>query len=282
LIFAAGVVSGNEGAVSAGRAGIEGRVFGGGAIDTAGVAEIAALGEGAAGAGVVADDAEVAGAEETDGLGFTLGVWTGRVGGDAETAGVALAADLAGVGLVTATVGEGVLAGAAVGVGLGFAIDGVGLAAAGVGLLFALDGVGLVAAGVALAFVVTGVGLAAVGDALAVAFAGVGLAAAGVGLTAVAAGVVEAVVVSTGFTNFFEGAFGGGVASARIFVRARSVAVRSVAVVQPLSMFTSTTRSLTRRGRTISRTTVSSGTDTWSSSPWTLACVSIFRSRRKR
>ena len=263
----------------------DGRIFMGGAIDTAGVVVAAALGEVAVVAtGELAGTGEVAADEETDGLGLTLGVLMGRAVGDAERAGVVLAAGLAGVGLRVATVGEGVLAAAAVGVGLVFAIDGVGL-------VFAIDGVGLVAAGVVLGFAVTGValgfgeagvGLAEAGVALAVAAAGVGLATAGVELAPVAAGVVEADVLSTGFTNFFDGAFGGGVASARIFVRARSTAERSVTAVQPLSMFTSTTRSLTRRGLKILRTSLRTGTETSSSSPRTLACTSELRSRRKR
>jgi hypothetical protein len=165
---------------------------------------------------------------------------SGRTFGEAEAAGVALAAMVAGVALATATVGEG--------------------------LVFRIAGVGLAVAGVALA------------DAV----AGVGLAIAGAGLAAGVAGVVDAVAVSTGFTNFFGGAFGGGVASARNFVRARSTAERSVTVVQPFSTFISTTRSFTRRGLKIFRTVLRTGTETSSSSPRTLACASVLRSRRKR
>lgn len=105
----------------------------------------------------------------------------------------------------------------------------------------------------------------AAGEAEAVASAGgVGLAVVAVGLVAavvalgvalgaaVAAGLaagVSAVVVSCGFTNVFGGAFGGTVASAFILVRVRSAAERSVMAVQPLSITTSETRSLTVRGR---------------------------------
>src|SRR5205085_7469399 len=81
---------------------------------------------------------------------------------------------------------------------------------------------------------------------------------------AVAAGVAEAAevgVVSAGGTNFFGGALGGGVASVFIFVRARSAADRSEIDVHPLSTFTSVTRSLTRRGRKIFRTSLRTGTE---------------------
>ena len=98
----------------------------------------------------------------------------------------------------------------------------------------------------------------------------------------VVAGVAEAVaaVVSVGFTNTFGGALGGGVASDRIFVRARSAAERS-AMVQPLSIFTSTTRSLIRRGRGMSRTSVITGAEISSSSPRTVATVSVFCRRNR-
>jgi hypothetical protein len=203
-----------------------------GAIEAAGVGEAATLGEAAAVA---------TGVPVNDGAGaLTLGVLAGRTLGEAETAGVALAAVVAGVALATATVGEG--------------------------LVFAIVGLGLAVAGVALA----------------VAVAAVGLAIAGVEVAAGVAGVVDAVAVSTGFTNFFGGAFGGGVASARNLVRARSTAERSLISVQPLSTFTSTTRSFTRRGLKIFRTALRTGTETSSSSPRTLACASVLRSRRKR
>jgi hypothetical protein len=74
----------------------------------------------------------------------------------------------------------------------------------------------------------------------------------------------------------------GGVDSALIFVRARSAAERSETEVQPLSTFTSTTRSLTRRGRKIFRTSLRTGTETSSSPPLILACISVLRSRRRR
>ena len=122
-----------------------------------------------------------------------------------------------------------------------------------------------------------GVGLAALE-------AGVGLAATGVDATgvlaAVATGVAETVVLSTGFTNVFGGALGGGVDSVRIFVRARSAAERS-AMVQPLSMFISITRSLIRRGRGISRISVITGTEISSSSPRTMAAASVFCLRNR-
>lgn len=97
----------------------------------------------------------------------------------------------------------------------------------------------------------------------------------------VAAGVEEA-AVSAGGTYFFGGAFGGGVASARIFVRARSAAERSETEVQPFSTFTSVTRSFTRRGRKIFRTSLRTGTETSNSPPLILACISALRSRRNR
>jgi len=203
-----------------------------------------------------------------EGLGLGLGVPDGRILGDVEAAGVALAAtvaDAAGVGLAFATVGDGLEA-----AGVGLAALAVGAAVVpgvGVGLVLATDGEGLAAT--------------------------VGLAVAGVGLAVVAAGVVDpagAVVVagvadavaSTGFTNFLGGAFGGGVASALNLVRARSAADRSLISDQPLSTLTSVTRSRTRRGRRIFRTSVRMGTDTSSSPPLTRAWASIFRCRRSR
>jgi hypothetical protein len=213
----------------------------GGAAEAAGVLVAATLGEAATvAAGVAVIEGGAVADEETDGLGFDRGVLDGRTLGEAEAAGVALAAAVAGVGLAAAIVGDGLV----------FAIEGLGLAAAGVGL---------------------GVVTAAVGEAVA-----------GVRLAAGAAGVVEEVAVSTGFTNFFGGAFGGGVASVLNLFRARSASERSLISVQPLSTFTSTTRSLTRRGLKIFRTVLSTGTETSSSSPRTLACASVFRSRRKR
>src|SRR5205085_5399724 len=108
---------------------------------------------------------------------------------------------------------------------------------------------------------------------------------AGVVAAALAAGVADAAAlgaVSGGGTNFFGGAFGGGVASVRIFVRARSAAERSETEVQPLSTFTSVTRSFTRRGRKIFRTSFRTGTETINSPPLTRACISVLRSRRNR
>lgn len=218
-----------------------------GAAEAAGVLVAATLGEAATvAAGVAVIDGGAVGDEEMGALGLDRGVLEGRTLGEAEAAGVALAAAVAGVGLAAAIVGEGLV----------LAFEGLGLATAGVGLAVATAGVGEAVAGVRLAAGAAGV-------------AGV-------------AGVVEEVAVSTGFTNFFGGAFGGGVASVLNFVRARSAAERSLISVQPLSTFTSTTRSLTRRGLKTFRTVLSTGTETSSSSPRTLACASVFRSLRKR
>ena len=205
----------------------------------------AMLGDAIAGAaGVVAAGGVATGDAATDGLGRGLMLADGRTLGVGETAGVALTT-AAGVGLSALGVGE------------------AGAAAVGVGLVFAIDGEGWVAAGVGLAV------------------AGVGLVVAAAGVVD-AAGVAEAAAASTGFTNFFGGAFGGGVASVLNFVRARSAADRSLISVQPLSTFTSATRSFTRRGRTTFRTSVRRGTETSSSPPLILACISVFRCRRKR
>lgn len=151
------------------------------------------------------------------------------------------------------TIGDGVAAGA------------VDAAAEGDGrVLTEADGE-TVGAVVAVACTV-GVGLAA---------AGVGLVAATVGLAlaaAVAAGVA-AVVVSCGFTNVFGGAFGGAVASAFILARVRSAAERSEIAVQPLSITTSETRSLTVRGRWNPGILLSNGTVITISSPRTVAAA---------
>lgn len=218
-------------------------------------------GAAAAEAGADASGAAVA-AGETDGA--TDGDGLGRIDGDGRTLTVA---DTAGVG-------DDTVAAVAAGVGLGAFTAGVGL---GVNLGRILG----VAAGVpvaAAAAVALGEAAAA-GVGLATLVAGVGLAAAGADaagvVAAVPAGVGEALVLSTGFTNVFGGALGGGVDSARIFVRARSVAERS-ALVQPLSMFTWITRSLMRRGRGISRISVITGTEISSSSPRTMAAASVF------
>src|SRR6184192_1026447 len=58
---------------------------------------------------------------------------------------------------------------------------------------------------------------------------------------------------SVGFTNFFGGAFGGGVASAFIFTRTSSVACRSPVFSQPRSTTTLVMVSLTLRGRSTAR-----------------------------
>ena len=75
----------------------------------------------------------------------------------------------------------------------------------------------------------------------------------GTAVTAVAgedADVVDvSAAASVGFTNVFGGAFGGGVASAFIFIRTFSVACRSPMFSQPRSTTTLVTVSLTLRGR---------------------------------
>jgi hypothetical protein len=251
--FAIGVGNG------VGLIGIEGGTRGvriAGEIDATGVAvAVAAAETRGVVIGVAEADAAVEGTAVADSLGLAMG--DGRMRGVADVAGVALAeVDLAvavAVGLLT-----------------GF------LVAAGVGLAVALG----VAAGVAVAFA-TGV---AFGVATGVAVAGVaGVADADV-VIAVGAGVADAVVVvdaSAGLTNFFGGAFGGGVASVFILARARSAAERSAIAVQPVSMFNSITRSFTRRGRGMLRTSVITGAEMSSSSPRTVAIISVFWRRRR-
>ena len=265
----------------------EGRTLGG--VDGAAVAAgAAAVGEG---------DATEAGA--TEGLTFGCGVGDGRVRTVGDATGAATVAEATGVALAAAagravgvalawaagvavavTVGllVGValaaVAGRAVGLALAWAA-GVALAATvglTVGVALALaTGLGLAvgvaaAAGVAVALA-AGVGLDATGVGEAVVAAGVVLAAGVVAAAAVAAGVVVVDAVSVGFTNRFGGAFGGGVASALILVRARSAAERSAIAVHPFSISTCATRSFTRRGRGISRTSTISGAETSSSLP---------------
>jgi hypothetical protein len=222
----------------------------------------------------------------TVGDGFMIGVGLTRnvIGGEGR---VRTTGEIATVGLA--------VAGGVVVVGLAgvAAIDGLGL---GLGVDEGRTRTEADAAGVAvaeivalvagLATLVPGVALGAAVDAgLGIVFAvaaGVGLAAGAGAVAAVAAGVAEPVAVddSSGLTNVFGGALGGGVDSVRIFSRARSAAERS-AIVQPLSMFTSITRSLTRRGRGMSRTSVITGAEISSSSPRTVAAVSVF-CRRSR
>jgi hypothetical protein len=163
----------------------------------------------------------------------------------------------------TAGVGEATVGAVAAGVGLGENLGrvlGVALAAAAGVALAAAAAVALGAA----ATVGEGLGLVVI-VAAGVALAAAGADTAGV-VAAVAAGVAGAVELSSGFTNVFDGALGGGVDSVRIFVRARSAAERS-AMVQPLSMFISITRSLMRRGRGISGSGRIAGSDISSSSP---------------
>jgi len=187
----------------------------------------------------------------TDVIGVALNELTGVVGagvvaGVAETAADG-ATDAVGCGL---TDGEGRVRGVKAGVALAGGVVAAALVAGvalGAALMLALaagEGDGRTRgekAGLALA---TGAVVApAAGDCAA----------------GVAAGAVT--VVSEGFTKRFDGAFGGGLASVRNFVRARSAADRSVIAVHPLSMLTSTTRSFTRRGRGISRISVITGTE---------------------
>jgi hypothetical protein len=179
----------------------------------------------------------------------------GRVRGVDETVGAGVD-EAAGI-IVGAGVGDGLKRGRMLGDGR---------------VLGEAEATGLVVGEVAT--VATGVGVALrAGGALGETATGV--------VVAAAAGVEEA-AVSAGGTNFFGGALGGGVASALILVRARSAAERSETEVHPLSTFTSVTRSFTRRGRTIFRTSLRTGTETSSSPPLILAWLSVFRSRRKR
>lgn len=211
----------------------------------------------------------------TEGLGLGMGVGDGRVLTDGLAAGVG-ATDVLTSGVAVAAAAAGAL-----GVGLGFTLGelaGVALTAAAavaLGVDAIIGGVALVPGGTLVIGVGDGLGL--VLDVV----TGVGLAAVAVGAIGVivAAGVAE-VDVSSGLTNFFKGAFGGGVASVLILVRARSATERS-AMVQPLSMLSSMTRSFTRRGRGRSRTSVTTGTEISSSSPRTVAAVSVF-CRRSR
>jgi hypothetical protein len=223
-----------------------------------------------------------------DGLATGVGVtrnWIGgegrvRLTGETDTAGVRVGAgttdaaiDGLGIGLIAGD-GRARTEGEAAGVAV------AGIVAAGVGLIALAPGVGF---GVDLGRapgVTDGAALGVAAGTVAVAtgvVAGPDLA----GVVA-AAGVADAVVVelSSGFTNLFGGAFGGGVDSVRILVRARSAAERS-AIVQPLSTFSSITRSLMRRGRGISRTSVITGAEISSSSPRTVAAASVF-CRRSR
>lgn len=217
----------------------------------------------------------------TEGVGRGLMDGDGRVRGD--SAGVGLGAALATAAGVA--LGDGRVRGDPAGVGLAAALAAATGVAVGDGRMRGdRAGDGLTAALAAAAGVAVAAALAAgeAGAAVAVAFgenAGVGLA-----VSALCAGVAGAGVaaVSRGFTNLFGGALGGGVASVRIFVRARSAAERSAISVHPLSTFTSTTRSRIRRGRGISRTSVMRGAETSSSSPRSRAgAVSELRCQRR-
>jgi hypothetical protein len=220
--------------------------------------------------GLTEAEAAVWGAAVADGLDLIVG--RGWIRGDGDAAGVGLGNVVAagrGVGLVT---GFGVAAAVERGVGL---VTGFGVAVAvAFGVAAGVAVAAAFASGVALG-VTAGVALAAAGAVV--------VGAGAVVVAAVGAGVADAVVVdaSTGLTNFFGGAFGGGVASAFILVRARSAAERSAIAVQPVSMFNSMTRSLTRRGRGRSRTSVMTGAEISSSSPRTVAIISVFCRRRR-
>jgi len=257
LIVAVG--AGTMGGVARKSMAGDGRTLGG--VDGAAVAAgAAAVAEGAlvpVGEGDAGNDGSM------EGVTFARGVGEGRVRTVGDATGAATVAEATGVALAAA-------AGLAVGVALAWAVGVVLAAAVGltVGVALALAaGLGLaVAAGVAVARE-AGVGLDATGVGEAGADAGVVLAAGVVAAAAVAAGVAAVVAVSDGFTNRFEGALGGGVASALIFVRARSAAERSAIAVQPLSITTSATRSFTLRGRGMSGISTMTGVETSSSLP---------------
>ena len=110
-----------------------------------------------------------------------------------------------------------------------------------------VDGVAVAVAAVSSVARRTGVAVAAmVADLVGVALAD------GAAVAAVAGEDVDVADVSAatsvGFTNFFGGAFGGGVASAFIFTRTFSVACRSPVFSQPRSTTTLAMVSLTLRG----------------------------------
>jgi hypothetical protein len=183
--------------------------------------------------------------------GGTVAVGVLSTGGTAFRGTVGVVSGTAGVGLIRAGIdGDGRVLGVLETAGGTVAVAAGDAAREGVGLGLVLGdgrvlgeaeaaGLGVaecaaVAAGIG--FVLRAGALVAVAAAVAVALAGVGEAA-------------EVGSFSTGGTNFFGGAFGGGVASVLIFVRARSAAARSETEVHPLSTFTSVTRSFTWTGR---------------------------------
>jgi hypothetical protein len=110
--------------------------------------------------------------------------------------------------------------------------------------------------------------------------------AAGVGvMAATEATGVELTVTLVGLTNLFEGASGGGVTSAFIFVRARSEAARSVSAVQVFSTVASVKVSFILCGRSIPGTLVMTGADISRTSPRTIGfdvspVISTWRWRR--
>lgn len=279
LIVAAG--AGTMGGVARKSIDGEGRTLGG--VDGAALAAVD--GDAAEGALVSVGEGDAGNDGSMEGVTLARGVGEGRVRTVGDATGAPTVAEATGVALAAA-------AGLAVGVALAWAA-GVALAATvglTVGLALALAaGLGLAVAVAAAAGIgvvrAAGVGLDATGVGEAVAAAGVVLAAGVVAAAAVAAGVVVVDAVSVGFTNRFEGAFGGGVASALILVRARSAAERSAIAVHPFSITTSATRSFTRRGRGISRISTMTGAETSSSLPCTLADAnspSARDSRRRR
>lgn len=215
---------------------------------------------------------------------FTTGgvVLGGTIGKDALGLGVGM--DRGGIERDGRTLAEGEAWAAGVAVAAG--ADAPGDEAGGVVGEGAMEGVGrsllgeAVATGVALAAVAVVGAAVGVAECTGEALGAVVAVAAGVGAT-VDAGVADAVVVAGG-TNFFGGAFGGGVASARILVRARSAAERSDTEVQPFSTFTSVTRSFTRRGRKTLRTSLRIGTEICNSAPLTRGGPSKLCSRRSR
>jgi hypothetical protein len=259
----AGAAGGLIVAVAAGAMEGEGRTLVGGEAIAFGDAVAAGAFTEAEGAlaGVAEGEAATDGAMEGVALGVAAG--DGRTLGEGDAAGVGLAPVL--------VVAAGVALGATVAEGDGRTLGeeeeaGVGLAA---GLV--------VAAGVALGAAVAEGDGRILGEE-----EGAGVALAAAVAAAVAAGATGAVEASVGFTKFFGGALGGGVASALILVRARSAAERSAMAVQPLSIVTSVTRSFTMRGRGISGISTITGTDTSSSSPRMVADTPSTFCRRKR
>jgi hypothetical protein len=231
------------------------------------------------GATLIAGEADVAGAGVMVGDGCGDRVVTGLRGMEvALTDGVIGGATLASGDADTA--GAGVMAGEGRGervvTGLRGVTDGETVAADGVGLEIGAtlgradcDGAG-VDVGAAI--------IRAVGEGAANA-AGVGV------VAATEATGVELTVTLVGLTNLFDGASGGGVTSAFIFVRARSEAARSVSAVQVFSTVALVKVSFTLCGRSIPGTLVMTGADISRTSPRTIGfevslVISTWRWRR--